>query len=63
MYRRKFLQYGATALATPWIAKAQAADLPITVSSYLLDRTAALFDGRVQIEGVKATFVQDGLVT
>ncbi len=61
MYRRKFLQYGATALATPWIARAQAADLPITVSSYLLDRTAALFDGRVQIEGVTATFVQDAI--
>ncbi len=29
------------------------------MSSYLLDRTAALFDGRVQIEGVEATFFED----
>lgn len=39
-------------------ANTQAA-LPITVSSYLLDRTEALFDGRVTVEGVEATFVPD----
>ena len=61
MYRRQFLQCGSAVLATPWVAKAQAADLPITVSSYLLDRTAALFDGRVQIAGTTATFVQDAI--
>lgn len=63
--RRNFIQAGAAVLASPALlrvtrATAQGA-LPITVSSYLLDRTEALFDGRVEIEGVKATFVADAI--
>lgn len=65
MIRRDFLRSGAAVLATPAFlrvtrATAQGA-LPITVSSYLLDRTQALFDGRVEIEGAQATFVQDAI--
>lgn len=63
--RRHFMKAGAAALASPALlrvtrASAQGA-LPITVSSYLLDRTQALFDGRVEIEGAKATFVADAI--
>lgn len=61
MKRRQFLQAGSVVLMTPWVAKAQASDLPITVASYLLDRTTALFDGRVKIEGTTTTFVQDAI--
>ncbi len=35
--------------------------LPITVSGYRFDRTAALFDGRVEIEGCAATFREDAI--
>jgi len=63
--RRHFLQAGSALLAAPAIFQATtvaASDgLPITVSSYLLDRTQALFDGSVQIEGAQATFVQDAI--
>ena len=66
MIRRTFLQAGAAFLSAPAIlrtsgAAAQGAGLPITVSSYLLDRTQALFDGSVPIEGAQATFVQDAI--
>lgn len=40
---------------------AQVNGLPITVSSYLLDRTQALFDGSVAIGGTQATFVQGAI--
>ena len=42
-------------------ALAQSAPLKIDISSYLLDRTAPLFDGRVQIEGTEATFHKDAI--
>lgn len=65
MDRRRFFTAAAATLATPYLGtatRARAADkLPITVSSYLLDRTEALFDGRVQIEGVEARFVADAI--
>ena len=66
MIRRAFLQAGAAFLSAPAIFRtssvaAQGAGLPITVSSYLLDRTQALFDGGVTIEGARATFVQDAI--
>lgn len=35
--------------------------LPITVSGYRVDRTAALFDGKVGIEGCDATFREDAI--
>ncbi|MDV7145679.1 ABC transporter substrate-binding protein [Tropicimonas sp. TH_r6] len=65
MIRRAFLRSGAALLASPAFlrttrATAQTA-LPITVSSYLLDRTEALFDGRVEIEGTQATLVADAI--
>lgn len=61
MRRRRFLATSAAALAAPTMEAAPtlAADqarLPINVSSYYLDRTAALFERRVKIEGVDATF-------
>lgn len=64
--RRRFIHAGATFLAAPAIIHSPAfADLssllPITVSSYLLDRTQALFDGTVKIEGVDATFEQGAI--
>lgn len=64
--RRTFLKAGLLTLATPAIlggraAHAQGKGLPITVSSYRLDRTQALFDGRVSIEGTNATFVEDAI--
>ncbi|PRY23543.1 4,5-dihydroxyphthalate decarboxylase [Aliiruegeria haliotis] len=65
MIRRDFLQTGAAVLATPAFLRASRATaqgaLPITVSSYLLDRTQALFNGSVEIEGAQATFVQDAI--
>ncbi len=66
MLRRTFLRSGAALLAAPAVlrspvAAAQGGGLPITVSSYLLDRTEALFDGRVQIAGTQATFVADAI--
>lgn len=64
--RRTFLKAGLLSLAAPAIlggraARAQGNGLPITVSSYRLDRTQALFDGRVSIEGANATFVEDAI--
>ena len=63
--RRTFLTAGAAFLASPALIRTNAfadgSDLPITVSSYLLDRTAALFDGSVVIEGTKATFEQGAI--
>ena len=62
MHRRLFLQTAAATLAAPALSFAQgSSDLPITISNYRLDRTAALFDGRVKIEGVAATFVEDAI--
>jgi len=64
--RRRFLQTGAAALAAPAAIMAngttvRGGDLPITVSSYRLDRTEALFDGRVEIAGTSATFVEGAI--
>ncbi len=42
-------------------AIAQAGLPHVTVSSYRLDRTVALFSGQVQIDGVDATFVEDAI--
>lgn len=64
MLRRTFLTASAACLAAPAVLRfgpARAADLPITVSSYLLDRTQPLFDGEVKIEGTDATFVEDAI--
>jgi 4,5-dihydroxyphthalate decarboxylase len=63
--RRRLVQSAAALLASPALLKVTRATaqgaLPITVSSYLLDRTEALFDGRVQIEGAQATFEADAI--
>ena len=63
MKRRTFLSLSASALAAPFVlrtaALGQRTPLALNISSYRLDRTAALFDGRVQIEGVDATFHED----
>ena len=63
--RRRLVQSTAAILASPALLKVTRATaqgaLPITVSSYLLDRTEALFDGRVSIEGAQATFVADAI--
>lgn len=63
--RRRLVQSAAAVLASPALLKVTRATaqgaLPITVSSYLLDRTEALFDGRVPIEGAQATFVADAI--
>lgn len=61
MKRRKFLIAGTALLAAPAVLRhppaAEASErLPITVSSYFLDRTQPLFDGSVEIEGTRATF-------
>ncbi|MGI9524611.1 MAG: ABC transporter substrate-binding protein [Hyphomicrobiaceae bacterium] len=66
MRRRDFLRLGTATLATPFLyrpqlVKAGREPLKIDISSYLLDRTAPLFDGRVQIEGTDATFHQDAI--
>jgi 4,5-dihydroxyphthalate decarboxylase len=66
MNRRKFLHVGAAAIASPFVpgsgtGHAASGKLAVTVSSYRLDRTAALFDGRVEIEGTDATFVEDAI--
>lgn len=64
MNRRSFLASTAL-LAAPALLRSAPSSaatlLPITVSSYLLDRTAALFDGSVTIAGTDATFVQDAI--
>jgi 4,5-dihydroxyphthalate decarboxylase len=64
--RRRFISAGAAFLVAPAVLgsrafASQSAPLPITVSSYLLDRTQALFDGRIKIEGADVTFVQDAI--
>ena len=64
--RRRMLSLSAIGLALPTMlggagAVAQARRPQLTVSSYRLDRTAALFSGRVQIDGVDATFVEDAI--
>lgn len=57
--RRAVLLGGAAALCAPALVRAQTGDLALSVSSYRLDRTAALFDGTVSIDGVAATFFED----
>ena len=64
MHRRQFLKGGAAGVAASSISTSRALGashqpLEIEASSYLLDRTEALFDGRVQIEGAKASFFAD----
>ncbi len=66
MHRRDFLALtagGAAAClslsATGGLAQSNL--LPITVSSYRFDRTAALFNGRIEIEGTDATFVEGAI--
>ena len=66
MHRRTFLASSTAAIATLPVASVSPAlateqILHLDISSYLLDRTAALFDGRVKIEGVEATFHQDAI--
>ena len=61
MKRRHFLALGASALAAPAILRASSGDLKLSVGGYRLDRTAALFDGKVQIEGADATFTAEGI--
>ena len=43
------------------LALAQESPVKIKVSSYLLARTAPLFDGRVQIQGTEASFHKDAI--
>lgn len=65
--RRAVLKGAAAALAAPAVMGPRtvfaqsSGKLPVTVSSYRLDRTAALFDGRVEIEGCDATFVEGAI--
>ncbi len=64
--RRDLLRIGAAVLVSPVVFRSgvglsQSSGLPIEVSSYRMDRTAALFDGRVTIEGTKATFFADAI--
>jgi len=64
--RRALMASGACLLAAPVLAKAGTVApgedrLPITVSGYLLDRTQALFDGRIEIQGTQARFVQGAI--
>ncbi len=66
MKRRKFLAGCVAAIATPQVvttplALAQSSPVKIDVSSYLLDRTAPLFNGQIKIEGTEATFHQDAI--
>ena len=65
MDRRSFLSGSAALMAAGfWPAAhglAQTSSLSIDVSSYLFDRTAALFNGRVKIEGVDARFHQGAI--
>ena len=61
MKRRDFLRLAAASAATPAIiasvdASDQSSQLPLNVTSYRLDRTAPLFDGKVKIKGVDASF-------
>ena len=60
--RRQFVGLTGTLLAAPALVGTRALAsnyLPITVSSYRLDRTQALFDRSVQIKGANVTFVED----
>lgn len=71
--RRDFLKFagfaaGATVVggsALPLTAMAQSAasggDRSIEYAGYLVNRTEALFDGRVEVEGFAAKFVQDAI--
>ncbi|WP_425091253.1 ABC transporter substrate-binding protein [Tropicimonas sp. S265A] len=62
--RRTVVMAGAAFLAAPALLRTKGhaqTPLSIDVSSYRLDRTAALFDGRVRIEGVTATFHEDAI--
>ena len=66
--RREFLTAASAAMgaavlvpASKSLAKFGNSPLPITVSGYRLDRTAALFDGQVGIEGCNATFREDAI--
>lgn len=64
--RRKVLTGAAALAAAPLLfrasmADADAAPLPITVSAYRADRTAALADGRTGIEGCAVTFEEDAI--
>ncbi len=66
MKRRTFLTgCAATAAALPFVmpglAVAQNAPIEIDVSSYRLDRTQPLFDGRVKIDGAEASFHEDAI--
>ncbi|SFM43898.1 ABC transporter substrate-binding protein [Shimia aestuarii] len=63
MKRREFMMMSGAALAAPSLvaSRALASDVPVSVAGYRLDRTAALFDGTVAIDGVKATFVEAGI--
>jgi 4,5-dihydroxyphthalate decarboxylase len=59
--RRTFMELGAATLAAPHILRSKSAragisDPAITVAGYLLDRTAALFDGSITIEGTRTSF-------
>ena len=66
--RREILK-GAVSLAavshfyrsTDVLAASEQESLPITVSAYTADRTAALADGRVGIEGCTVTFREDAI--
>jgi 4,5-dihydroxyphthalate decarboxylase len=65
--RRTWLKGAAATLAAAGTLTgrrvfAQSADpLSITAAGYRFDRTAALFDGRIGIEGCAATFVESGI--
>lgn len=62
--RRQFVGLTGTLLAAPALVGTRALAsnyLPITVSSYRLDRTQALFDRSVQIKGANVTFVEDAI--
>ena len=66
MHRRNFLRLGAASLAAPALFNATglnagASQLPLQIASYRLDRTAALFDAKVRIDGVDAEFVESGI--
>lgn len=64
--RRTFVGATVAALSAPTVLPSKtfasgAQNIPITVSSYLLDRTKALFDGVVKIEGADANFEQSAI--
>ncbi|WP_299351401.1 ABC transporter substrate-binding protein [uncultured Shimia sp.] len=61
MQRRHFLALSAATLATPAILRSGQGDLKLSVGGYRLDRTAALFDGKIAIEGASAEFQAQGI--